>query len=241
MKRMYRIGVGIAAVLLAAALPSAASAGVVMYGDADMLGTGSYGSDPTAGAILEGLAPGLITSSVNAYGHAWPFSPGSGDYAGTDQIYVGSVQTASIDGYSASEERIRGPQFIDLAYGTLIPTGYKVDTLTLGIAADDFQYPWNQQPFSAQINGTVDAALTGLLNSLSQTGPVVQFFTIGIDPALLTSDNVLRLAIDEGGNGGDGWAIDFLTVGLTTSPEPATLCLMGAGVAGLVARRFRRK
>ena len=46
--------------------------------------------------------------------------------------------------------------------------------------------------------------------------------TIGIDPAVLQTNNILTLSIDEGGNGGDGWAIDFLTVGVTTISNGVT-------------------
>jgi hypothetical protein len=39
---------------------------------------------------------------------------------------------------------------------------------------------------------------------------------------LLDPSNVLTLAIDEGGNGGDGWAVDFLTVGVGTAHGQCT-------------------
>ena len=43
----------------------------------------------------------------------------------------------------------------------------------------------------------------------------------------LLPSEMLTLSIDEGGDGGDGWAVDFLTVGITSQgaavPEPATL------------------
>src|SRR4030095_9043491 len=55
------------------------------------------------------------------------------------------------------------------------------------------------------------------INSLLQTGPVVQFLSIGLDPASLDVSNVLTLTIDERGDGGDGWAVDFLTVGVQTT------------------------
>ena len=41
--------------------------------------------------------------------------------------------------------------------------------------------------------------------------------TIGIDPSTLLSSNILTLSIDEGGDGGDGYAVDFLTVGVVTA------------------------
>jgi len=42
-------------------------------------------------------------------GHEFPFTPSAGDFAGTDQIYVRSVQTAAHDGYAGAAQRINGP------------------------------------------------------------------------------------------------------------------------------------
>jgi hypothetical protein len=215
-----------------------ASAASLLYGDMDMLGTASYPGDPTAGATPEGLAPDAVTFGAPPIGHGYPFAP-SGDFPGTDQIYVGSVQSGAHDGYSSTSQRINGPQVIDLDYSSLVPAGQTVTSLTLGIAADDFQFPPFGQPFAASINGTAASALTSVLNGLNQGGPVVQFFTIGISPAALLPSNVLKLSIDEGGDGGDGWAVDFLTVGVTAIPEPASLVLAGLGAAGLAI--FRRR
>lgn len=212
--------------------------GVTEYGDENLLNTGTYPSDPKAGATLIGLAPGATTEATLAFGHGFPFSPEPGDFPGTDQIYVGSVQTGAHDGYSTTTQRINGPDVLTLDYSSLVPSGNTITSLTLGIATDDFQFPVFGQPFTATINGTPDAALTTLIESLNETGPVEQFVTIGIDPAVLLASNVLTLSIDEGGDGGDGYAIDFLTVGVTTtaaapsSPEPGTLALLGAGLAG---------
>jgi hypothetical protein len=224
-----------------AALPLCAS--TMLFGNENCLGEGCYGvSDPTAGATLTGLAPNVVTMATDAFGHSYPFTPGPGDFPGTDQIYVGSVQTGSNDGYSSSPQRINGPDVLDLDYSSLLSGGGSITSFTLGIAADDFQFPVIGNPFTATINGTVDAALSAELNSLNQSGPVVQFFTIGIDPSLLNSSNVLDLSINEGGDGGDGYAVDFLTVGVTTTatPEPASIGLIGAGVAlALIALRRR--
>ena len=219
-------------------------AAVLTYGDQDLLGTGTYGSDPTAGATLQGLAPGIVTHASLIVGHGFPFAPSAGDFLGTDQIYVGSTQTGAHDGYSSSAQRINGPQILTLDYSSLIPAGQLVSTFTLGIAADDFQFAPFGQPFIASINGVVDAALTSALNSLDQSGPVTQFLTIGIDPTTLAGNNLLTLTIDQGGDGGDGWAVDYLTVGVTTTPvpEPSASLLLSAGALALTGlrRQFSR-
>jgi len=191
--------------------------GVLIFGDKDVLGTGSYSQDPTTGATLSGLQTGQVTFGAPATYHSYPFDPDPTDYPGTDQIFTGSNQTGFHDGYSVYANRARGPQVITLDYSSLIPAGSQIDTFTLGIAADDFQFPVWRQPFVASINGTINAALKSTLNSLVQTGPQVQFFSIGLDPASLNASNVLTLTIDNSGDGGDGWAVDFLTVGVQTS------------------------
>ena len=229
-----RIGLACMVILAASAAGRSTSASVIQFGDKDVLGTGVYPIDPTTGATLEGLAPGAVTFGAPPVGHGFPFSPAVGDYPGTDQIYVGSVQTGAHDGYSVSVQRISGPQVIGLDYSSLVPAGQTVSTLTLGVGADDFQSSVFGQPFTAAINGVPDAALTAVLNSLNQGGPQVQYFSIGISPSELLPTNLLTLSIDEGGDGGDGWAIDFLTVGVTTVPEPSSALLVAVGVIALI-------
>ena len=220
-------------------------AGTVTYGTVDCLTTGCYGaSDPTSGAILQGLAPNTVSSSSNSFGHGYPFTPTVGDFAGTDQIYVGSVQTGAHDGYAIQSQRINGPDVMVLDYSSLVSSGQTVTSLTLGIAADDFQFPEFGQAFTASINGSVDSALSSQLNSLDENGPQVHFFTIGLDPSLDTASHTVTLSIDEGGDGGDGWAVDFLTMGVTTqavgTPEPTSLTSLASAFFGLGLLRLRR-
>ena len=222
-------------------------ASVITFGDLDCLGQGCYGaSDPTSGATQQGLSANTITLATNGFGHVYPFSPGASDFAGTDQIYVGSVQTGFHDGYSVSGPRINGPQTFTLDFSSLIGGGQTLSTLTLGIAADDFQSPAFGQPFTAKVNGSVNSALTSQLNALNQGGPVVQFFTIGLNPAVDAGSHILTLSIDEGGDGGDGWAVDFLTVGVTTQatsavPEPSSIAVVAAGFAAMALVAVRRR
>ena len=234
--------------ILAAVAAVSSHASTLTFGDMDCLGQGCYGvNNPTAGATLQGLAPNAVTLATTGFGHGYPFTPGPSDFPGTDTMYVGSIQTGSHDGYSAAAGRVNGPQVLTLDYSSLIGSGQSLSTLTLGIAADDFQFPSIGQPFTATVNGVADPALVTELESLNLGGPVVQFFTIGINPALDSGSHILTLSIDEGGDGGDGWAVDFLTIGATTgpagaTPEPSSLVLgfLGLCVAYLAARSSRK-
>jgi hypothetical protein len=237
LKRLMLAAFGV----LAMAVPLRAVASVEMYGDENVLNSGTtYASDPTAGATLQGLALGVSTAATLVTPHGFPFVPEVGDFPGTDQIYVGSHQTASHDGYSGTSQRISGPDNLSLDYSNLLPAVQNIQTFTLGIAFDDFQNQVFGDPFTLSVNGTPNAALSALANSLNQTGPVVQFFTIGLDPSLLSPSGVLNLSIDEGGDGGDGYAIDFLTVGITgTVPEPASVGVLGLLAYAALKRRRR--
>ncbi|HUT13240.1 MAG TPA: PEP-CTERM sorting domain-containing protein [Thermoguttaceae bacterium] len=234
-----------AAVMLMA---SVGRADFLFYGDQDVLGVGSYASDPTAGATLEGLPPGQITSATPVKQHGYPFDPEQSDFPGTDRIFVGGAHTnVNFDAYSLYDGKAHGPQVFSLDYGSLVPPGRRIATLTLGIATDDFQFPNYGQPYTTSINGLPNQALSDHLNSLSLQGAKVQFHSIGLDPGVLTPDHVLTLAIDQGNFGGDGWAIDYLSVGVTTEPvpEPAGWLLLLTGLAGFglfrraVGRRSR--
>ena len=52
---------------------------------------------------------------------------------------------------------------------------------------------------SAHQVDALSGTLTALLNSLDHSGPVVNFFTVGLDPTTLAGNHILNLAIDEGG------------------------------------------
>lgn len=237
-KRWHRARLALASCLFVVAAAQADGGTIVhTFGDMDLLNQSSYPSDPTAGATLFGLAPDAVTFATNEYVHEnWPFSPEPDEFTGTDAIYAGAFNYVGGDGYSNSPERTNGFQQVTVDYAFLIPLGDTVTSLTLGIAADDFQFPTFGNEFLAGVNA-LNPALSVALNSLDQTGPRVRFLTIGLDPAILRTDHTLTLLIAQGDTTtrgdpgpGDGWAIDFLTVGIETVPGPA-----GVSLGGLVA------
>ena len=265
LSRSITLGLASLSLLGLAALPTHAQVttiapGVLEYGDEDQGGAGPYsggfnpvGFDPKAGATLKGLAPGAITQGVQSGGHdQFTTRPAAGDFAGTDTIHVGSTfTTLAHDGYAGQylngQAGVKGPDTFALDYSSLIAPGSTLQTLTLGIAADDFQFGRYGQPFTASINGVVNTALSAKLNSLTLTDPADLFFTFGVDKSLLNGSNVLNLSIDEGGDGGDGYAVDFLTVGVTTNavPEASTTASFGLlltlGLGGLVLAAKKKK
>src|SRR5882724_4680623 len=110
----------LSAMMLVGLFAAPAAAQVLTFGDMDALGTGAYGiNNPTSGATLVGLLPGTVTFSSSSFGHGFPFSPSVGEFSGTDQIYVGSTQTGSHDGYSVFAGRLNGPQVFTLDYSSL--------------------------------------------------------------------------------------------------------------------------
>ena len=211
MRPCFQLSVACSLCTIASAL-----AGVKQFGDMDVCNTRSWPTDPTTGATLEGLAPGVVTTGTAPVGHSFPFAPTTGDYPGTDQIFTGSRQTGTCDGYGGYGSRRHGPHVITMDYGSLVGASEHVTSLTLGIGFDDFQQPFFGQPYLVTVNGISYAPLSALVSSMDQTGPVAQFKSIGLPVSLLDGDQVLTLSIDQGGNGGDGWAIDFLTIGVTT-------------------------
>lgn len=243
--RAGSVGVAASVLLAVAGAASAGLPGVQIYGDVDLLGFGYGGGDPFAGATLVGLAPNVITAANNSFAHGYPFDPEVGEYPGTDQIYVGSFQYSGGDGYSQYANRITGIQTVTIDYSSLVPEGQTLTSLTLGIAFDDFQNPVFGNPYTVVVNNGVNAALTGLANQIDQTTPLTRLYTIGLDLATLRDDHTLTLQIRQASGGqrggvpqGDGWAIDFLTIGATTIPTPGAATL--AALAGLVGLRRRR-
>ena len=160
-------------------------------------------------------------------------------------MYTSGQDARPHDGYSGSTGTVDGPQVLTMDYSSLVPAGQKIESLTLGVAADDFQQPRFHLPFVAKVNQVVNAALTDQLNAMDLGAPEVRFFSVGIDPAILAPSNVLELSIERAGQGSDGWAVDFTTIGVTTAaqpvPEPTTLGVMVLGAVALGLRTYRRR
>lgn len=264
--KMRRVAslLGLAALSLSAAHSASAqitslAPGVLEYGSENQEGAGPYaaGFDPKAGAALSGLAPGQVTMGTQSSGHTEFFpDAAAGDFAGTDTIHVGSAFAGQAhDGYSyqylsTPGHVVKGPDTFALNYASLLPAGQTAQSLTLGIEADDLQFGKYGQPFTAFINGVESSGFEKVLNTPVLTDPSSQFFSFGVDPALLSSSGILNLSIDEGGDGGDGYAVDFLTVGVTTNAGPAAVpeapntvsfgLLLAFGLGGVAVSRKRR-
>lgn len=228
---------GLSAAHSASAQTTSVAPGVLEYGTENQEGAGSYsggfnpvGFDPKAGATLSGLTAGQVTMGAQSSGHTefFPDAP-AGDFAGTDTIHVGSTFTDQAhDGYADQYltnpgHVVKGPDTFILNYSSLLTAGQTPQTLTLGIEADDFQFSKYGQPFTAFINGVESAGFEKVLNTPVLTDPSSQFFTFGVDRSLLSPSGILNLSIDEGGDGGDGYAVDFLTVGVTAGAVPAAV------------------
>ncbi len=252
---------GLSAARPALAQVTSIAPGVLEYGTENQEGAGPYsggfnpvGFDPKAGATLSGLAAGQTTSGAQSGGHTefFPNAP-AGDFAGTDTIHVGSTFAGNYhDGYSEQVFRnpshgVIGPDTFSLNYSSLLSAGQTPGTLTLGILADDFQFSKFGDPFTATVNGVESTQIENALNGTVLTDPSTKFYTFGINTSLLTSSNVLNLSIDEKGDGGDGYAVDFLTVGVTTAtpaavPEASTTVSFGVLLAlGLGGMAFAAK
>lgn len=195
---------------------------VLVYGDKDLFGS-QYpkGAHPTAGAQLYGLQPGQVSTATQTYDYGNIFTPGFGDlggqtdYPGTDQLYVASSSTPQMSQIQ------RGPEVISMDYSSQVPPGQVATGLTLGMAASNFNAQGTQQTYTAWINNQIDVPLSRQLNSLEMSAQDTQFFAIGIDPQLLLPDDTLTLKIDASGSSNPlAWAIDFLTIGVTTAPAP---------------------
>jgi hypothetical protein len=182
------------------------SSSVEIYGSENLLGAGfKAGQNPFAGAILRGLTAGQTTTATTKFAGPAVITPATGDFAGTDQVYVGSTQTPAAG-------QLAGPQVLTLDYSAITQLGRSIKTFTLGLATDGFENPTINSPYTATVNGVADPALSALLNSIDGAGQVEQFVSIGIDPALLSPTKILTITID--GPGGSGWAVDFATVGI---------------------------
>ncbi len=207
------------AVPVALCLAASAQAEVKVFGDKDLLGFGQYSSDPPEwGARTEGLKPGEVKTGIFKTFHNFPFTPTPEDFPGTDQVYVGSNQSASLDEYANYGGRQKGPQTFKLDIGDLL-SGGKPQTLTLGIMFDDLQQPTHGQPFVVTVNGQRLDAMNQAINQQNlrdkENRPSTVFISAGLDPSILQSGNTLEVVIDQEGQGGDGWAVDYLTVGVT--------------------------
>lgn len=156
--------------------------------------------------------------------------------------YTGQDFTHVMGSYTTSDHLtgtidLSSPLGDNLNFAAVTPTSFSFSdgqqTLT---QADTFTTEMFE--FSTDSSGTI----TGWLVDL-EVGPNHGILTAGFESALTfpTVDAGLLNSDNGGGNLGDPGCWEGQTCVATTVPEPLTLSLFGAGLAGVVAMRRRKK
>lgn len=178
--------------------PATPKTQVIVLGDEDNLGNNWVeGADRLSGQLIGSDAP----------------MTGPNDPQGTDQIMVGTSyngQSEEIDGFCESTSR-PGNNPKPLQFKFVYPEKGLAGA-ELGIYAVDFQAPQLGSRFMVILDGKRAPFIEEKLNSLDQTGPQGQFFSVIIPAEFMDQlkDGQLELLIDDAESGvGDGYAVDF--------------------------------
>lgn len=212
---MRKIALVVLTVLLLPAARASAST-IVLYGDVDGFGIGATTfKDPTTDSASGGEAAGTDVRLIGTNFSAPPFVP-TATLAFAPQSTITSILiTMSMAGFGGNVSPVDGPNSIVL------------DGMALPAFLDSFT------SFTDDANPNIET-VSALLPA--------SFFPLFADGSV----SLLGTRITER-DGFQSFQIDYLKFDITTNeeppsvvPEPASMMLLGTGLAGLVAERRRR-
>ena len=202
--------------------------------------------------LLAGLATGLSIFGVVGIASATTifFDDFNGDIVGlTKNNFINwTVSDGSVDLIGTGTAWNWFPsygKYVDMD-GSTGNAGKMLSTASFDLSAGDyflqFDLAGNQRPSyhypADQVTVMVNNGITSQNYTLSPSDPF-RTFTQSFTLASTTS---VRLSFEGGGGDNIGMLLDNIRLGKTDPvPEPATMLLFGAGMAGLAGARLRRK